>query len=167
MHRAAAWAGQALCYALFALALAVFSRSPAYRHLAPDQALLKLSFSHPGQLKSDCRRRDAAELARMPPNMRNPLDCPRERSAVSVELALDGQVLTRRTVPPSGLSRDGPSTLYARHAIAAGPHTLDVRFKDSARSPGYTHRRSVRIDTRPGQILVVDFNAAQGGIVIQ
>lgn len=167
MRNAAAWAGQVLCYAMFALALAVFSRAPAYRHLAPDQSLLKLSFSHPGQLKSDCRRRDAAELARLPPNMRNPLECPRERSAVTVELALDGHVLTRRSVPPSGFSRDGPSTLYARHVIPAGPHTLDVRFKDSERAPGFTHQRSQRIDTHPGQILVVDFNAAQGGIVIQ
>lgn len=167
MPRVAGWAGQILCYALFALALAVFSRYPQYRHLGPDQSLLKLSFSHPGQLKVECRRRSADELAKLPPNMRNPLDCPRERSAVSVELALDGSVLTRRTVSPAGLSRDGPATLYARHAITAGPHRLDVRFKDSERRAGYTHERSQRIDPRPGQVLVVDFNAEQGGIVIQ
>lgn len=167
MGKWAAWAGQALCYGLFALVLAAFSSSPAYRHLRPDQALLKLSFTHAAQLKVPCRRRGAEELAKLPPNMRNPMDCPRERATVGVELLLDGAVLTSRTVPPSGLSRDGPATLYARYALPAGPHRLEVRFKDSDTTPGFTHRRVMDIAPRAGQIMVVDFNAEQGGIVIQ
>ncbi len=85
-------AGQVVLYALFAATIGFFSSYPRYRHLAHDQALLKLSFSHPGQLVSECRRRTQEELAALPPNMRNPLDCPRERSPVTVQLALDGNI---------------------------------------------------------------------------
>ena len=67
-----------------------------------DQALLKLSFTHAGQLVQECRRRTPEELAKLPPNMRAPLDCARERSPVTCELALDGQLLAQR-IAPSGL----------------------------------------------------------------
>ncbi|MFN0315175.1 MAG: hypothetical protein ACKVQA_09070 [Burkholderiales bacterium] len=159
--------GQALLYALFATAIAGFSHYPRYQHLAGDQSLLKLSFSHPGQLKVECRRRGADELAKLPPNMRNPLDCPRERSPVTVELDLDGNALARAVIPPSGLSRDGPSTIYARFPVKAGPHQIAVRMNDSVRERGFNYTREEQVSLRPGQILVVDFNAEKGGIVLQ
>lgn len=167
MHRAFSIAGQVVLYALFALGIGFFSSYPRYRHLAQDQALLKLSFSHPGQLKVECRRRTPQELAQLPPNMRNPLDCPRERSPVTVELVLDGNLLARRDLPPAGLSRDGPSTVYARFAVPAGEHELSVRLNDSVREQGFNYTRDERVRLAPGQIVVVDFNPEKGGIVIQ
>jgi hypothetical protein len=160
-------AGQVVLYALFALTIGVFSHYPHYQHLPPDQALLKLSFSHPGQLISECRRRTPEELAALPPNMRNPLDCPRERSPVTVRLALDGSMLAQREIPPAGLSRDGPSTIYARFPVPAGSHRLSVRLKDSVREPGFNYTHDEELNIRPGQIVVVDFNPERGGIVIQ
>ena len=65
-----AWLGQALLYALFALAIGVFSQWPPYRHLGSDQALVKLSFQHAGQRKEACRERSPEELAKLAPNMR-------------------------------------------------------------------------------------------------
>ncbi|MGZ8716882.1 MAG: hypothetical protein ACXWYO_07200, partial [Gaiellaceae bacterium] len=85
-----AWVGQALLYGLFALLIGVFSQWPPYRHLAEDQALIKVSFSHHGKPVSDCRPLTAAELAKLPPNMRAPVKCPRERSPVTVEVDLGG-----------------------------------------------------------------------------
>ena len=41
--------GQAVLYGAFVLAIGYFSTSPVYTHLAPDQAVLKLSFSHGAQ----------------------------------------------------------------------------------------------------------------------
>ena len=72
----AAWIGQLLLYGLFALVIGVFSHWPPYRHLAADQALVKLSFSHTGKPVSDCRPQTAEELAKLPPNMRAPVRCP-------------------------------------------------------------------------------------------
>src|SRR5512140_1899227 len=109
-----AWVGQALLYGLFALVIGVFSRWPPYHHLQPDQALIKLSFSHQGKPVSDCRNATPEELASLPPNMRAPRICPRERSPIAVELDLDGVTALRHVALPSGLSRDGASAFYHR-----------------------------------------------------
>jgi hypothetical protein len=167
MRKLASIAGQAVLYALFGAAIGFFSTHPRYRHLPDDQALLKLSFSHPGQLKAECRKRTPEELAKLPPNMRNPLDCSRERSPVTVELALDGSVIARRVVPPAGVSKDGPSTVYARFAVPAGEHRLTVKLNDSVRAPGFNFTHDEQVRLAPGQIVVVDFNPEKGGIVIR
>jgi hypothetical protein len=167
MPKPLALAGQAVLYALFAATIGWFSFHPRYQHLAPDQALLKLSFSHPGQLREACRTRSAEELAKLPPNMRQPLDCPRERSPVTVELTLDGAVVARDVVPPTGVARDGPSTLYARFAVPAGEHRLAVRINDSVREPGFIYTREEAVQLAPGRILVVDFDPGKGGILFQ
>jgi hypothetical protein len=167
MHRLFSIAGQAVLYVLFGAAIGYFSTHPRYRHLPEDQALLKLSFSHPGQLKAECRRRTPEELAKLPPNMRAPMECSRERSPVTVELALDGNVIARRVVPPAGLSKDGASTVYARFPLPAGEHRLSVKLNDSVREAGFNYTRDEQVRLVPGQIVVVDFNAEKGGIVIR
>jgi len=167
MRKPLAIAGQIVLYALFAATVGFFSNYPRYRHLPPDQGLLKLSFSHPGQLVSECRRRTAEELAALPPNMRNPIDCPRQRSPVKVELALDGSVLIRREIAPAGWSRDGASSIYARFPVPAGSHRLSVQLNDSVRVSGFNYTRDEDLQIAPGQIVVVDFNSEKGGIVIR
>ena len=167
MLKPLAIAGQVLLYGAFAGFIGVFSSHPVYRHLAADQALLKLSFSHAGQLARECHRRTPEELAKLAPNMRAPLDCPRERSPVTVELSMDGQLLARRVGVPAGLSRDGASTLYERFVVPAGEHQVSVKFNDSVRTTGFNYVREDRVQLRAGQILVVDFNPHEGGILIQ
>jgi hypothetical protein len=162
-----AWAGQVLLYALFALVIGVFSHWPAYRHLAPDVALIKLSLVHVGKPVGDCRALDAAEIARLPPNMRAPMKCPRERSPVTVELDIDGVPAVRVVAPPSGLSRDGASALYRRLPVPAGERFLQVRLRDDVRSPGFAHTLERRVTLVPAQVLVIDFDAEKGGITLQ
>ena len=79
MNQATRIFAQALLYAAFAAVVGYFATAPVYRHLPADQALIKLSFSHSGKLLAECRQRSPEELAKMPPNMRAPMDCPRER----------------------------------------------------------------------------------------
>lgn len=164
---AAAWTGQALLYGLFALAIGVFSHWPSYRHLAPDQALVKLSLVHAGKPVGDCRALTPDELAKLPPNMRAPSRCPRERSPVTVELDIDGAPAARVTAPPSGLSRDGASALYQRLPVAAGERLIQVRLRDDVRSPGFAYTLERRVTLRPAQVLVIDFEAEKGGITVQ
>ena len=167
MRSPLAIAGQVVLYAAFAAFIAFFSTHPQYRNLEPDQALIKLSFSHAGQLAQECRKRSAEELAKLSPNMRAPMECPRERSPVSVELELDGKTLAHRSAPPSGLSRDGASILYERFAVPAGKHEVSVKFNDSVRVKAFNYSREEHVELRPGQVLVVDFNPEKGGILIQ
>ncbi|MBX3636915.1 MAG: hypothetical protein KF683_16205 [Rubrivivax sp.] len=162
-----AWLGQALLYGLFALAIGVFSHWPPYRHLAPDTALVKLSFVHVGKPVADCRQLTAQELARLPPNMRAPTQCPRERSPVMVELDIDGAPTVRTMAAPSGLSRDGASAVYQRLPVAAGERLIQVRLRDDVRAEGFTYTLERRVVLAPAQVLVIDFDAGKGGITLQ
>ena len=167
MARPISWIGQALLYALFALIIGYFSNSPTYRHLPSDQALIKLSFSHQGKLISECRQRSAEELAKLAPNMRTPMDCQRERSPVTVEIDLDGTPAFRHLAKPSGLSKDGASTVYHRFAVPSGERHLAIRLNDDARAAGFAYRREETVTLKPGRVLVIDFNAESGGITLQ
>lgn len=163
----AGWFGQILLYGLFAVIVGVFSRWPAYQHLAPDRALLKLSFNHQGKPISECKRPSVEELAKLPPNMRAPVVCPRERSPITVELDVDGKSALRHVAQPSGLSRDGASAVYHRMELPVGAHRLAVRLKDDARSAGFDYQREVQVTLKPAQILVIDFDPEKGGITMQ
>ena len=167
MHRVAKYVGQGVLYALFAAVIGYFSTLPKYHHLEPDQALLRLSFKHPGKTKADCRQRSPEELARVPANMRKALDCPRERSPVRVRVELDGKDLYDESFPPSGLSKDGASTGYRRLPIAAGRHHLKVQFADDVRVAGFNFEREHDVHAKPGQVVLIDFAPDQGGIVIR
>ncbi|MER1966814.1 hypothetical protein [Castellaniella sp. GW247-6E4] len=167
MRRVFDWAGQALLYGCFAVAIGVFSRWPVYHPLPPGMAQIKVSFMHNGARLADCRPYTAEELAKLAPNMRKATKCERERSPVSIEVDLDGQPVLSHVSVPSGLSRDGASTLYRRLDVPAGEHRIAVRFKDSQSVQGYTHQREDTITLAPAQVMVIDFNADKGGIVLQ
>lgn len=164
---ASAWIGQVLLYALFALLIGVFSNWPTYRHLAEGQSLIKLSFSHTGKPVSECHAQSAEELAKLPPNMRAPVRCPRERSPIVVELDIDGAAVFRHTALPSGLSKDGAASVYHRFPIVSGPHRLAVRMNDDLRRTGFTHVREDSVTLKPAQILVIDFDPASQTITLQ
>lgn len=178
------YAGQAAFYALFLLVVGYFSTSPAYVHMPPEQALIKLSFSHAGQPAQPCRPRTPEELAKLPPNMRAPLECGRERSPVLIELELDGKPLYRAELAPSGLKHDGMSTLYRRFPVAAGTHRLAARLKDDVKGltnaagagragaaqvalPDYNYAQQAEVTLASGQVFVVDFDARKGGFVFK
>lgn len=162
-----AWAGQAVLYGAFALAIGVFSQWPPYHHLAPDQALVKMSFVRVGKPVGDCRKLTEEELAKLPPNMRSPTVCPRERSPVTVQLAIDGRQVLDRSVAPTGLSRDGASAMYERVVVPAGERLISVRLSDDVRARDKPHLREERVKLVPGQVLVIDFDAEKGGVTFQ
>jgi hypothetical protein len=155
---------QVVAYALFAAFIGYFSAAPPYRHLAPDRAVVKLSVSHAGERKVECRQRTPEELAKLAPNMRAQLDCPRERSDVRLELEMDGAVLALVHARPSGLRHDLPSTIYRRLEVPAGRHTFRARLADTA-SGEFRHRGEVTVDLVQGRVLVVDFVASKGGFL--
>lgn len=167
MSQARAWVGQALLYAAFALAIGIFSQWPEYEHLAPERALIKLSFIHHGRKLEECRRRTPEELAKLPPNMRAPMQCGRERAPVIFEVDIDGAPALRVHAPPTGLRKDGAASAYERLETSAGKHLIAVRMKDSARTEGFDFEHTATIDLAPAQIRVIDFDAERGGIALQ
>ena len=155
----------ALYLPLMAL-IGTFSTWPPFTEVPPGEALLRLSFIHAAALKHECHTRSAAELAKLPPNMRAPLDCPRERAPIRIELALDGKVLLERELAPAGLRRDGAATAYFRLAVPAGRHHIAVRMQDRAEG-GFNHQREASLELAPGSALVIDFDPAKGGFVFR
>jgi|GEM_PF-550721 len=154
---------QVLCYALFGLLVGYFADSPAYRHLAPNSAVVKLSFNHAGAHVTACRRRTPTELAALAPNMRQLTQCPRARVPLRVELDLDGRRLYAAELPPGGLAKDGESSVYQRFTLPAGKHRLVMRLRDSRRKSGFDYVRKVAVDLTPGELFVIDFNPQAGG----
>lgn len=166
MAKALRYVGQGAVYLLLALGIGYFSDRPAHTHFPPDMALIKLSFAH-GAQKEECRRRTEEELAALPPNMRRPMVCSRERLPVEVELLLDGEPLYRAVLPPTGLAGDGPSRTYQRFAVPPGRHELAARLRDTGRVEGFDYERTAVVELGPSESLVIDFRAEMGGFILR
>lgn len=154
-------AGIALILGLLAATTAKLASAVPWRQLGPDEAVLRLSIRHATAPKVACRPLTPQQLAELKPNMRRPVDCPRERWPITVELELDGRLVYRGTEEPSGLWNDGVATLHRAFRVPAGARSIVVRMRDSGRTSGFDAVRSGVVELRPGQNFVVGFE--QGG----
>jgi hypothetical protein len=165
-NKALSWTLQAVCYAAFVAVVGYFATSPPYEHLPAGQALVKVSFQHAGERKEACHERTPEELAKLAPNMRSASVCARERVPLEVAIDLDGKPLFVATLPPRGLAKDGAATVYHRVAVPAGSHRLVARMRD-APAPEFGHVAERTVDLAPGRVLVIDFDAKEGGWVFR
>ena len=156
-------AGQVVLYAAFAAFIGYFASNPAYTRMDPSAAAITLSFGHAGERKTPCRRLTPEEIAALPANMRKPMDCPRERVSLLVELLIDGEQVYHGYRAPSGLAGDGASTVYERFTVSPGRHRIIARLRDSRREEGFDYELDEEIDLESGQHLVIDFRADMGG----
>jgi len=156
---------QFLNYAIFMFIVWFFSVYPSYQHTAPNDSVIALSFSHAGQPISECRKRTPEELAELPPNMRLPMDCPRQRSPIEVELSLDDEVVFHEIFEAKGASGDWGVDVFKRFPVPAGGYKLKVRLKDSVRVDDYNYNYENPVNLEPHQLLLVDFKTNQGFIV--
>jgi hypothetical protein len=161
--KAAPIVGQTLAYFAFFAAVGYLSFYPAYTHMQPDVALVRINIGHSGKRFADCKRMSWEEISKLPPHERRPHDCPRERMPVYVEVDLDGRNLYRESLVPLGFHRDGVSTTYQRFPVAPGKHHVVARLRDSKREKGFDYERAEDVVLVAGQNFVVDFQADTGG----
>ena len=154
---------QLALYAGFALVVAAFSYWPPYARIDPDNAVIKLSFSHAGERREPCRTLSPEELAALAANMRSGVDCPRARVPVVVELEIDGERVYHASLAPAGLASDGPSSVYERFEVPTGRHRIRVRLRDTARESGFDHEGTADVRLTARQSFVIDFRAELGG----
>lgn len=166
MKQALRIAAQLALYVPLMALIGYFSGAPKFSPVGANEALLRLSFVHAAQRKQPCRERGAEELAKLAPNMRAALDCPRERATLLVELELDGKLVLRREVPPVGLKGDGNATVYHRLPLPAGRHRIAVRLRDRP-GEGFDYAREETVELAPGRVLLIDFVAARGGFLFR
>lgn len=157
---------QLALYVPLMAAIGYFSNEPRFSPLAEGEALVRLSFIHAAERKEKCRERTPEELAKLAPNMRAPLDCPRERSPILVELEIDGATVLRREIAPTGLKRDGNATVYERLPLPAGRHRVVARLRDRA-DGDFNFRREETVELAAGGVLLIDFAATRGGFVFR
>ena len=166
MTRALRVVAQVLCLAAIGALIGALSVAPAYTHRAAGLADIKLSFAH-GAPRADCRRRSAEELAKLPQQMRRPIECPRTRLPVYVLFRIDGQAVLDAALPPSGLSGDGPSRIYRGFPVAAGQHRLELFLRDTDREAAFDYSFDQTVGVAPGQNLVIDFRPTTGGFYLR
>jgi hypothetical protein len=157
---------QLALYVPLMVLIGYFSVNPKFTVVPEGEALLRLSIVHAAERKEQCRERTPEELAKLAPNMRAPLDCPRERSPLLVELELDGALVYRREAQPAGLKKDGAAAVYHRMNVPAGKHRIVARLRDR---PGeaFNYVREATLELAPGASVVIDFAAPQGGFLIR
>jgi hypothetical protein len=149
--------GQFVVIASLFFAVAAFANWPTYRQIPEGHAVVMLSFVHGASRQAACRRLSAAEIAKLPPNMRRVQECPRGRQSLFVEFDLGGRNVFRASLPPTGISGDGHSKVYQRFLVPAGQYDVSVRMRDTPRSEGFDHERSARVTLAAEQVFVIDF----------
>lgn len=159
--------GQFVVVVLLFSAVAAFANWPIYRQIPEGSAIVLLTFVHGADRKAECRTRSPEEMAKLAPNMRRSMDCPRGRRPIYVELDLTGKNIFRATLPPTGIAGDGHSRVYQRFVVPAGQYEIAARMRDTPRTDGFDHQLKETITLVPGQMLVVDFRAESGGFVLR
>ena len=159
------WLLQVFNYAVFMALVGYFATSPSISLIGADKSVITIAFAHAGQLREPCRRLSQEELNQLAPNMRKLEDCPRERSPVTIEAALDGEVIYRETLDPPGLFGDGGVDVFYRAKIAAGEHRLALKMNDSIRIDGFNHVFDESVTVAPAQVLLIGFDKKAGFVL--
>lgn len=162
----ASWIGRAVAYGLFAAFLAVFSAWPSYRYWPEESGQLKLSVTAAGDRKEACRKLSREELMKLPPNMRRPESCSRERHPVRITITMDDHELFAHNQPPAGLSNDGNSSFYGKFDLPAGHHKILATLSlDDGTS--LVSQLDQNVDILPGQVLVLGLDPVTHQLTIQ
>ncbi len=159
--------GQTIAFIFFAIGLAYFSNSPSYTYHDPEMALIMVSFSHAAERIEECRRFTPEETAALAPNMRRPMDCPRERLPLHVEVIMDGNILLSKSYNPTGLSKDGSASVYESIPVKPGQHQIVAKLRDSNRQDGFDFESNVSFSLNPKELFVIDFREELGGFYFQ
>ena len=153
---------QAFNYAIFMALIWYFATSPSIRVIEDDQAMITVAFAHAGETREECRRLSQEELMKLPPNMRKPEDCPRERSPIIIEATLDGKSIYNKTMLPPGIFNDGGVNIFYSSKVPAGKHSFKIKMDDSVRKQGFNHVFEQDIEIKPQQIVLVEFDPLKG-----
>ena len=159
--------GQAIAYSVFIAVLGTFSVWPGYRLLDEQEAIVSLTFSHAAERVGECRRLTQEELNALPPNMRKPDDCPRERHPIYVELRIDEMLVYSETALPSGLWSDGKANIYRRINVDAGEHRLFVGMNQSGSDTGFDFEFHQDVSILPEHNLVITFDDRQQTFLVK
>ena len=157
----------AFVYIAFAAIVGYLSVWPRFQLIDEGKAMISLSFSHAGQRIRECRKLTQEELNKLPPNMRKPDDCPRERLPIRVVFSSNGETLYEAIRLPTGLWKDGSSNVYKRLTVEGASQRLFIGMNESGESPEFDYSLEQEVDLAPGKHLVVEFDDIQQSFVFK
>jgi len=147
-----------MMYAIFAIVVGILSVWPPYELIDKEHAVISVVFTHADERVGECHTLSQDELNKLPPNMRKPADCPRERHPVRVEFRSGDQVLYEETLLPSGIWADGKASIYQRVEVKAGTHDLFIGMNDSGGQADFDYSKTATLNLAPGRNLVIRFD---------
>jgi hypothetical protein len=134
---------------------------------APDQALLRLSWSLVGEQISTTL--SAEELEKLPIHMR-PQDGVAESTPVPyrLEVSIDGQVVRDERVYAAGLKGDRPMYVLYDTPLDPGQHKLNITFEPAEPIEGAViYRFDDRVSLEAGHITVVDIEPGRAEMILR
>ena len=158
---------QILNYSIFMGLVWYFSILPPYHQLDEGEALITYTMSHVGKHVTECKKMSYEELMKLAPNMRKPMDCPRERSPGVMELKLDDEVIFSHTAQPLGLYKDQGIDIYQNIKVPAGTHHMQTWLNDDVKVEGPIYQREQDIVIKPEQHLIIQFDSGEGGFTVK
>lgn len=111
-----------------AAALAALSALP-YAAEPADHAVIRLAWRARGERVRACRRLTPAELAKLPPHMRQEEVCERRVLPYRLRVTIDGAPVVDELVRAGGAREDRPLFVFRNLPVAPGPHRLEVMFE--------------------------------------
>ena len=147
-----------LAWVAFSAVVGLLSVWPHLEVVEAETAIVTITFSHAAQRVGECRQLTQEELNKLPPNMRKPSDCPRERFPVRIELRSGDSVLYQDVLLPSGIWSDGKANIYKRVEVDAGVHDLFVAMNDSGGDESFDYENTAQLDITPGRNVVIRFD---------
>jgi len=157
---------QGVNYTVFMALVWYFSFSPPYRQLADDHAVVTLAFGHAAKRVAECKIFSPEELAKLAPNMRKPMDCPRERSPVTIEFRVNNELAVKEIYQAPGLYQDQSVDIYRNIKVPQGEHRLSVWMNDDVNIDGPTFQMERTVNLQPAQRLVVKFDANKNAFTV-
>lgn len=128
----------ALAVAAALTALLVVGSGAPYVDRGDDGALIRLSWRAVGERVEECRQPTEAELAALPPHMRQREICEGRLAPFRLDVSIDGAPRFVGEIRPAGAREDRPTYVLHEFPVAPGAHRVRVRFA------------TVRPDAAPG-----------------
>lgn len=152
--------GVALLLVVFLLSLA-FNLPTAAAY--PQQARLRLTINHSGQLLAHSQNLPPDVLAKLPKGVDPAAILGGERFPIGLRLTVDGQPALDRSYRPRGLRREGAIYRMEDWWLAPGAHQVEIQISDDNATWRTVFAQS--LDIAPGETRLLNFDPAVDAFV--
>jgi len=119
--------GQGVFYCFLIVLLSQLTTKPTIIVNQADETTLKLVIRHSGKILGKCEPLSKLKQDNLPTNMQRLVNCPREKSAMDVELKLNNKIVYKETIIPSGIHNDGVLAEYISFTLKSGKINLEAK----------------------------------------